>query len=145
MGPHGRPDINPYERDIEMTVPLNFLNRSLGDIPMRLTSDDRFLLETEPFLQLMRPILNGEAHAALTASLQGKKDFGPDDLTRSGVQLTYDPSTLAVVVVDVGAEQRAVQDLFAPPRDDVKDINLKPAGFSAYLNLNVNQVYIWEQ
>lgn len=145
IGAHGRPDINPYERDIDMTVPLNFQTRSLGDIPMRLTADDRFLLETDAFLKLMRPILNDEAHAALVAQLQGKKDFGTEDLGKNGVQLSYDPSTLAVVVVDVGAEQRAVQDLFAPPRDDVNDVNIQPAGFSAYLNLNLNQVYIWEQ
>lgn len=145
IGVHGRPDINPYERDIDMTVPLNFQARSLGDIPMRLTADDRFLLETDAFLKLMRPIVNAEAHAALAAQLQGKKDFGPEDLGKNGVQLTYDPSTLAVVVVDVGAEQRAVEDLFAPPRDDINDVNVEPAGFSAFLNLNLNQVYIWEQ
>ena len=145
IGAHGRPDINPYERDIDMTVPLNFLNRSLGDIPMRLTADDRFLLETDAFLKLIRPILNDEAHAALTAQLQGKKDFGSEDLGKHGVQLTYDPSTLAVVVVEVGAEQRAIEDIFAPPRDDLNDVTLKPADFSGFLNLNVNQVYIWEQ
>ena len=44
----------PYNRDIDMTVPLTFQNRSLGDIPMRLTADDRFLLESEGFLRLMR-------------------------------------------------------------------------------------------
>lgn len=145
IGTHGRPDINPYERDIDMTVPLNFQNRSLGDIAMRLTADDRFLLDSASFLKLVRPILNDEAHSALTALLQGKPNFGPDDLGQNGVKLSYDPSTLAVVVLDVGAEQRAVQDLFAAPRDDLNDVNLQPADFSAYLNLNLNQVYIWEQ
>ncbi|MCF8707406.1 hypothetical protein [Rhizorhapis sp. SPR117] len=145
IGIHGRPDINPYERDIDMTVPLNFQNRTLGEIPMRLTADDRFLLETATFLRLMRPILNDQAHAALAAQLQSLPNFSADDLGTNGVQLTYDPSTLAVVLVDVGAEQRAVQNLFAAPRDDVNDVTLKPAGFSAYLNLNLNQTYIWEQ
>ncbi|MDZ3833347.1 MAG: hypothetical protein U0S50_16255 [Sphingopyxis sp.] len=144
IGPHGRPDINPYDRDIDMTVPLTFLSSSLGDIPMRLTADDRFLLESETFLKLVRPILNDEAHSALGAHLGGIEQFGPDDLKDTGVGLTYDPATLAVVVVQVSPEQRATQNLFAPPREDVNDITLEPAGFSAYLNMNVIQTHVWE-
>ena len=139
MGPYGRPDINPYDRDIEMTVPLTFLSRSLGDIPMRLTADDRFQLDTDTFLKLLKPILNDEAHAKLAAHLAGKTQFGPDDLAETGVALTYDPSTLAVVVVQVSADQRSTVDLFAPPKEDMDDISLQPAGFSAYLNLNLIQ------
>ncbi|KAB2857950.1 MAG: hypothetical protein F9K41_02295, partial [Sphingopyxis terrae] len=144
MGPHGRPDINPYDRDIDMTVPLTFLSRSLGDIPMRLTADDRFLLDTETFLKLLKPILNDESHAKLAAHLAGKTQFGPDDLAETGVALTYDPSTLAVVVVQVSPDQRSTVDLFAPPKEDMDDISLQPAGFSAYLNLNLIQSYLWE-
>lgn len=144
MGPYGRPDINPYDRDIDMTVPLTFLNRSLGDIPMRLTADDRFLLETSTFLKLLKPILNDEAHAQLTEHLAGKTQFGPEDLSGTGVGLTYDPSTLAVVVVQVGADQRSTVDLFAPPKDDLDDITLQPESFSAFLNLSLIQTYIWE-
>ena len=145
IGPHGRPDINPYDRDIDMTVPLTFQNRSLGDIPMRLTADDRFLLDAATFVRLMQSILNEEAHINLAGRLQNFEKFGPDDLSETGVQLTYDPSSLAVVVVEVGPEQRAIQNLFAPPRDDLNDIDLQPASLSAFLNLNLVQTYIWEQ
>ncbi|WP_244858074.1 hypothetical protein [Sphingopyxis granuli] len=144
IGPHGRPDINPYERDIDMTAPLTFQSRTLGDIPMRLTADDRFLLDAAVFIKLMRPVLNDEAQGSLAARLQGLEQFGPDDLDRTGVQLTYDPSTLAVVVVEVNAEQRAIEDLFAPPRPDLNDISLQPEGFSAFLNLNAIQTHVWE-
>lgn len=144
LGPHGRPDINPYNRDIDMTVPLTFQNRSLGDIPMRLTADDRFLLESEGFLRLMRPVLNDPAHVELSTKLQPLPQFGPDDLTQTGVQLTYDPSTLAVVVVEVSPEQRATQNLFAPPRDDTNDVTLQLAEFSSYININAIETYVWE-
>src|SRR5688500_9987380 len=50
LGPHGRPDINPYNRDIDMTVPITFRARSLGDIAMRLTADDRYLLDADTFV-----------------------------------------------------------------------------------------------
>jgi len=145
IGEHGRPDINPYDRDIDMTVPLTFQSRSLGDIPMRLTADDRFLLEAATFVRLMQSVLNEDAHANLATRLQPFETFGPDDLSETGVELTYDPSSLAVVVVEVGPEQRAIQNLFAPPRDDLNDIDLQPAALSAFLNLNVVQTYIWEQ
>ena len=144
IGPHGRPDINPYDRDIDMTVPLTFQARSLGDIPLRLTADDRFEIDSATFVRLMRPVLNDEAHAGLVERLAPLPVFGPDDLDRTGVRLTYDPSSLAVVVVEVGPEQRAVQNLFAPPRDDLSDVTLEPAGFSAFLNLSLIQSYIWE-
>ncbi|KLE34791.1 hypothetical protein AAW00_06415 [Aurantiacibacter luteus] len=143
MGVHGRPDINPYERDIDMTVPLTFLSRSLGDIPMRLTADDRFLLDSPAFLRLMRTVLNAEAHSELSATLAPFAVFGPEDLAETGVALTYDPASLAVVVVQVRPDQRAVEDLFAPPRDDLNDVNLAPAALSAYLNLNASQTYVW--
>lgn len=144
MGRHGRPDINPYERDIDMTVPLTFQARALGDIPMRLTADDRFILETATFLRLMRSVVNDEAHAALAARLEGKEGLEAADLADTGVELTYDPSSLAVVVVDVRPEQRAIQNLFAPPRDDLNNVDLQPARLSAYLNLNLVQTYVWE-
>ena len=144
LGSHGRPDINPYDRDIDMTVPLTFLNKSLGEIPMRLTADDRFLLESEAFIRLMRPVLNDPAHLELSNKLRPLAQFGPDDLEQTGVELTYDPNTLAVVVVEVAPEQRAVQNLFAPPRDDENDVTLQPAQFSAYINFSATQTYVWE-
>lgn len=144
IGPHGRPDINPYDRDIDMTVPLSFQSRSLGDIPMRLTADDRYLVDAATFVQAMRTILNDPAHAGLAAKLQGMDLFAPEALENTGVTLTYDPSALSVVVVQVSPEQRAIENLFAPPRDDLNDVTLQPAGVSAYLNLNVAQTYVWE-
>lgn len=145
IGIHGRPDINPYERDIDMTVPLTFLSKSLGEVPMRLTADDRFLLDTTVFLERMETVLNDTAHAALSAKLAGLKEFGPDDLVGTGVGLTYDPSTLAVVVLQVSPELRATQNLFAPPRDDKEYATLAPSSLSGFFNLNVVETYIWEE
>ncbi len=144
IGEHGRPDINPYDRDIDMTVPLTFQSDSLGEVPIRLTADDRLLLGTREFLGLVKTILNEEAHAELASQLAGKDQFETTDLAGSGVGITYDPNTLAVVVIEVDAEKRAVRDLFAPPRDDVTDNSLHPAHVSGYLNLNVSQTHIWE-
>ncbi len=144
IGAHGRPDINPYDRDIDMTVPLTFQSRSLGEVAMRLTADDRYLLDAATFIRLMRPIINEEAQIDLANRLGDRETFGQDDLDETGIRLTYDPSTLAVVVVEVSPEERAIMNLFAPPRDDEDQILLQPANFSAYLNLNLGQTYVWE-
>lgn len=144
LGPHGRPDINPYDRDIDMTVPLTFFNRSLGDVPLRLTADDQYFLESETFLKLIRSVLNPDAYTSLSERIGGMAQFSPDDLGESGISLSYDPSSLSVVVLEVQPEQRAVRNLFAPPRDDLDDVTVFPSRFSAYLNLNVIQTYIWE-
>ena len=58
LGPYGRPHINPYRRDIDMTVPLMYHDQSLGDLPVRITFDDQFFVETAGFLQLIDPKLN---------------------------------------------------------------------------------------
>jgi len=145
VGPYGRPDINPYDRDIDMTVPLTYRNRNLGDIPVRLTFDDQLLVDTGTFIGLITPLLKEEASHAIAARLQPRQMFTAADLAESGVSLEYDPTSLSVVVLRIEPGQRAIELLFAPPGDDRDDITLEPAGFSGYLNLNVSQSYFWEQ
>lgn len=41
-----RPDINPYNRDITLTAPLTFNRRPLGEVPVTLTRDDRFIVDS---------------------------------------------------------------------------------------------------
>lgn len=144
LGPHGRPDINPFDRDIDMTVPLTYLARTLGEIPILLTADDRLFLEAQGFVRLMASILNDPAYEELAGVLGEARQFERSDLEGSGVSLTYDPSTLAVVVVDVAPEKRATVNLFAPPREDKDQATLQPERLSAFLNLNVIQAYLWE-
>lgn len=144
LGPHGRPDINPYDRDIEMTVPLTYLNKTLGEIPMLMTADDQIFLDTSPFLELMYPVLTTDAASGLQGRLDTLDRFAPSDLFGSGVGLTYDPSSLSVVVVDIAPENRATVNLFAPPREDADQATIEPEYFSAFLNLSLSQAYIWE-
>src|SRR5690606_39924129 len=72
-----RPNINPYDRDIAMTVPLNFNSRVLGAMPVLLTRDDRFIVESAGFQRLINPLLTPEAQAELAARLEGVESFAP--------------------------------------------------------------------
>lgn len=143
MGPYGRPDINPYDRDIALTVPLTYRNRSLGDLPVLLTRDDRFVVETATFLKLIDILLNDAAKDKLAAALAGKANFTQDDINATGISLAYDPSTLSVVVLTIAPDSRLTESLFSKPREEDQKIDLQPAHFSAYLNFDVSETKFW--
>lgn len=143
MGKYGRPDINPYDRDINLTVPLTYRDRPLGEVPVLLTHDDRFIVDTDPFLKLLKPLLNPAAQAKLDALLAGKRTFTSEDLAKSGVSLDYDPGSLSVVVLRIAPEERTTEQLFkTPTRDDDKP-DLSPAFLSGYLNANIVVNKLW--
>lgn len=144
IGRYGRPDINPYDRDVDLTVPLTYRDRVLGELPVRLTFDDQFFVETEGFLRLIRTQLSDAARDEIAAHLQGRRTFTREDLEGSGVSLDYDPSSLSIVVLRIDPEKRALEVLFAPPPPDDERPDILPAGFSAYLNINAVQAIQWE-
>lgn len=143
LNAEGRPDINPYNRDIDLTVPLTYRDRTLGEVPIHLTADDRYALASEPFLKLLAPLLNPKSRAKLESVLGTSTTFGEAELANTGVSLTYDPSALAVVVVQIGAGDRALEFLFPSPSREEDMPDLAPAGFSAFVNLNVIGAKTW--
>jgi outer membrane usher protein len=144
IGRNGRPDINPYERDIDLTVPLLYRERSLGELPVRLSFDDQFFVSTEGFVRLIRPLLNSDAQRALEVRLAGRSTFSSADLAQTGVSLDYDPGTLSVVLLRIDPSQRTVESVFGAENLQDEAPDQEPANFSAYVNLNVLQSYLWE-
>ena len=143
IGKHGRPDINPFERDMDLTVPMMFKRRQMGDLPIRLTFDDRLLVEAKTFRALIEPLLNAEARTKVSTRLNGLERFTSDDLTPLGIAFEYDPSTLAVVVLTIDPKERSAERLFAPSNAGDEKPDLLPASVAAFLNLNVVQAYAW--
>lgn len=143
IGKYGRPDINPYDRDMDMTVPLLFKQRALGDMPVRLTYDDRLQAERKPFEALIAPLLNQEARDQLLNAAAGKERLESDDLKPLGIAFEYDPSSLAVVVLTIDPSKRALEQLFAPPNPGDENIDLTPASFAAFLNVNAYYAHAW--
>lgn len=145
IGVHGRPDINPYERDIDMTVPLLYRGRSMGDMSVQLTHDDQFFIDTQSFLRLINPLLSIPARAGLATRLGSRRTFTAEDLSSTGVSLDYDPASLAIVVLAIDPGKRAIERLFTTPAAETEAPDLMPAHFSGYLNLNIVQSYYWQQ
>lgn len=130
-----RPNINPYDRDIAMTVPLNFNRRVLGEMPVLLTRDDRFIVETAGFTRLINPLLTPEAQAELAARLAGVESFAPEEINETGIRLEYDPDQLAVLVLRIDPTKRSIESLFQGGRPD--EPGASPEQISAYLNTNM--------
>ncbi|MES2033630.1 MAG: hypothetical protein V4466_05595 [Pseudomonadota bacterium] len=130
-----RPNINPYNRDIAMTVPLNFNRRVLGEMPVLLTADDRFIVNSEGFIALIKPLLTPEAQAELATALTGVEQFAPEEINAAGIQLDYDPEQLAVLVLRIDPSKRTPEFLFQGGTPDAPETAPEP--FSAFLNSNV--------
>lgn len=133
--PQARPNINPYDRDIAMTVPLNFNRRVLGEMPVLLTRDDRFIVESDGFRALIDPLLTPEAQAELKARLEGVESFAPEEINATGISLDYDPDQLAVLVLRIDPTKRSVESLFQGGRPE--EPGEAAEDFSAYLNTNL--------
>lgn len=143
IGPYGRPDINPYDRDIEMTVPLTYRNHPLGEVSIVLTHDDRFIVDTQSFLHLIDTLLNDSGQVKLKQALGDRTRFGPEDLAATGISLEYDPGSLSVVVLTIEPAARATESLFQTPRHGNDTIDLQPTSFSAFLNINAVEDRNW--
>lgn len=133
-----RPNINPYDRDIGMTVPLNFNRRVLGELDVLLTRDDRFVVYSAGFLALLNPLLTPDAQAELKQVIGDRTEFLPEDIEQSGIRLEYDPAQLAVLVLRIDPNKRAVEGLFQQGRPEAHEA--EPEAMSAYLNTSLGLV-----
>lgn len=130
-----RRNINPYDRDIALTVPLNFNSRVLGEMPVTLTRDDRFLVESAGFQALLQPLLLPEAQQELAQALEGHEYFAPEEINDTGIRLEYDPNQLAVMVLRIDPTKRTIESLFSA--GTAEEPGLPPERFSAFLNANL--------
>ena len=137
------PAINPYNRDIDLTVPLTYRDRILGDIPVLITKDSRFFVYRETFGKLIDSLLNEGGKTRLANKLGQLDRFSPENLVGTGLELQYDPSTLSIVILSIDAGDRVPERLFEQPKERREEPDLKPAGVSGYLNVNLAQSYQW--
>ncbi len=133
--PPQRKDINPYDRDVALTVPLQFNARVLGEMPVLLTRDDRFLVESEGFQNLLKPLLTTEAAAELAVTLAGIERFPPEEINETGIRLDYDPDQLAVLLLRIDPTKRTVESLFR--QGGPEEPGFPPETLTAYLNMNL--------
>lgn len=132
--PPKRANINPYDRDVEITAPLQFNQRILGELPVTLTRDDRFIIDSDAFFSLIGPLLTPEAQDELVTLLNRKPSFQPEDIAASGIRLDYDPEQLAILVLRIAPEKRSVEVLYRSSTQEAPGD--APLPFSAFLNVS---------
>ncbi|WP_326524689.1 hypothetical protein [Sphingomonas sp.] len=129
-----RRNINPYDRDVTITAPLQFNQRVLGELPVLLTRDDRFIVTSNAFQELIAPLLTPDAREELKTIIGDKERFEPEEISAAGVRLDYDPEQLAVLILKIAPEKRSVEILYRP--NSAEQPGDAPLPFSAYLNIN---------
>lgn len=127
--------LNSTGRTIVLTVPAKDGATFLGDVPLTIGADDSLSFPTERLFQLMDRVLAPTVLETLRTNLAGTTTTGPTELGRAGLQVSYDPRTLELQFF-IPAEHRASRNLSvsALDRERIGD-RLRPAGFSAYLNM----------
>lgn len=136
--------VNPYGRDIDMTVPLEQREKVIGQIPIMLTHDGQVEVVSAPFILLMSNLLNDAGKGRLSQALAHQLSFSPAELLGSaGITVLYDPAGLTLTIAAIDPTLRAVESLFRRPTDDEGAPDIEPAHFSAFLNASVVENHLW--
>jgi outer membrane usher protein len=134
--------VNPFRRDIDVTMSLTYNNRDLGDLPVLLTRDNHVMVHSPEFIDLVSRLLSKQGLARITQALDGKPAFDPSTLRPIGITLLFDPSGLSVVILKIDPSIQPLQSLFDEGRV-TRPTGAEPASFSAYINANA--AAIWSQ
>jgi outer membrane usher protein len=116
--------------------------RYIGDVMTTIPRAGTVTLDSEQVLNLLKPVLNGESHGALTRAVVGQKEIGLDDFAKAGIKARYDSVQLQIVLdIPPGARQTQNLSVADLDREIVGEVT-KPANFSGYLNLRSSIDYV---
>lgn len=134
--------LNTTGRSIDLPVPLREGRRELGEITIRLNSDDSVLVHRDGLCDLARQTLNARVLddiQRLPATF-----LSIEALAAAGIEIGFDASLLEVVVKPK-ADQRPISDLsFGDrPRQQASGRVADPANISGYVNIIGNLDWVW--
>lgn len=127
--------LNPTGKPVVLTVPVKDGGSYLGDIPLQIDTDDRLTFPSQRIVQVLSELLSPDVLENLRTSFGGKVQVGPEDFAPVGIGVDYDPRTLELRF-SIPTERRASRavSVSALDRTRIGEL-LKPADFSAYVNL----------
>lgn len=133
---------NSTGRVITLTVPLKDGANYLGDVPLTIQPDDTLEMPTRRTLQLLSLVLDPRFFSTIEDSLGTRATVTPADFIASGITVRYNPQTLELMF-DIPAERRISRSVIVSPldRERIGEV-VKPADFSAYLNIRGTADYI---
>jgi outer membrane usher protein len=142
--PDGSARLNTTGRPVELTVPAKDGPRNLGDIVLRVGTDDQIEVSADRLLDLLSNVLDPDVLRTLRGSFSGKTTLTPADFEASGIRIRYNPQTLELQL-DIASERRASRTVQVSPLDRARIGNfVQPAGFSAYVNVRGSLDYLYQ-
>lgn len=138
----GSARLNTTGKTVTLTVPAKDGPRYLGDIILTIGADDRVEFSAERLLDLLANVLDADVLRTLRGSFSGKTALSPADFEQSGIRIRYNPQTLDLEL-EIASERRASRTVQVSPLDNARIGNfVKPAGFSAYVNVRGSLDYL---
>ena len=139
------PPINPYQRDIDLTVNIDFFGRDLGEVPMHMTKDGRITIASPAIVRAFKPFLNLAGQTRLAAAMKDLAAIDPAALQPLGIAMHFDGNAVLLEVTAIDPALRVALPLYDTPngRSDQETTAL-PAGFSAFLNTSIVESRIWK-
>jgi outer membrane usher protein len=134
--------LNPTGRTITLTVPAKDGNFYIGDIVVTIDTDDHVTFSSQRLLDLLSNIVDAHVVETLRGSLAGRTTMSPQDLAGTGITVTYNPQTLELAL-GIPSEMRASRAVQVSPLDRARiGTYVRPATFSAYVNVRGSVDYI---
>src|SRR5215217_944502 len=90
--------LTPSGRDISLGGPLKDGPFILGEISYLLTADERILVDVQPLLELLQPVLSPASWQGLATALAGRDRVATTELTELGYPIAYDPGTFGLTL-----------------------------------------------
>ncbi len=129
-------------RSITMSVPLTWNGRILNDVIVQIEPDGTIAIESQSLRDELSRLLTDAGVSRLDDTIGGDPFVTSDELLAAGFDVAFDMSRLELSVNSIDPTLRPVEPLRGrrEQRDPLLP-SIAPAGFSAYLNTNVNMIY----
>ncbi|WP_300379047.1 fimbria/pilus outer membrane usher protein [Henriciella sp.] len=129
-------------RSITMSVPLVWEGRVLNDVIVQVQPDGTTAIESQSLQAELSQLLTDTGVRRLDDIIGGDPFVSSEDLAAGGFDITFSMSRLELVVNAIDPTLRPVEPLRGRREQRAPlQPSIEPAGFSAYLNTNVNLVH----
>lgn len=129
-------------RTVTMSAPLVWSGQTLGDVIVQVDPDGSIAIESQSLRAELGRLLTEAGILRLDEAIAGEPFVTPAELQAAGFDVAFDMARLELVVETIDPALRPIEPLVGgSEREEPLLPTIQPAGFSAYLNTNVNLLY----
>jgi len=136
----------PTRPSMTMAVPLSWGGQTLGDVIVQVESDETIAIESTSLRAELGRLLTEDGIRRLDETIAGDPFVTAAELAAGGFDVEFDLSRIELEVVRIDPDLRPIQPLYGTRREVAEPMpTMEPAGFSAFINANVNFIYRGEE